>query len=48
MQEILIDGGEFVLEDFVQELDSDRITLNGGVGLGSRRYSAASDSASRL
>lgn len=48
MQEILIDRGEFVLEDLVQELDGDRVTLKGGMGLGARGYSAASDSASRL
>ena len=48
MQEILIDRGEFVLKNFVQELDSNRIALNGGVGLGAGGYSAASDSASRF
>jgi hypothetical protein len=48
MQEILIDRGEFVLENFVQELDGDRVTLNRSVGLGAGSYSAASDSASRL
>ena len=41
MQEILIDGGEFVLKNFVQEIDGDGIAGDGGMGLGARRYSAA-------
>jgi hypothetical protein len=41
MQEILIDGGQFVFQNFVQEIDGDGIAGDGGVRLGAGRYSAA-------
>ena len=41
MQEILIDGGEFVFENFVQEIDGDGVAGDGGMGRRTRRYSAA-------
>jgi hypothetical protein len=48
MQEILVDGGELVLQHLVEERDGDRIAGDAGMGLWPRRYSAASARASRL
>jgi hypothetical protein len=48
MQEILIDGGELVLQHLVEERDGDRIAGDGGVRGGARGYSAACCSARRL
>jgi hypothetical protein len=52
MQEILIDGGEFVLQHFVEERNSDGIafdrSMRGRAGGAAAGYSAACASARRL
>jgi hypothetical protein len=38
MQEVLIDRGQFVLENDIEEFDGDGIAGKGGVGAGTRRF----------